>query len=179
MYTKIEHLDDNMNRLIDLNNKQLNQITSIQQLSMKHDNQLRTQQADISFHHDFLSQFISPICQVLVEIIPTLVKQNTINDKTMLCPSLTALCEKLSTDLPVWTNRFVQNENIKAKLINEFNAVHQSNPVSLTNTTQLNPEVPTSSNVQLPSHNQYSIQRIQQHTINSPLLLQSSYLNLA
>ena len=154
MYTKIEHLDDNMNRLIDLNNKQLNQITSIQQLSMKHDNQLRTQQADISFQHDFLSQFISPICQVLVEIIPILVQQNTINDKTMLCPSLTALCEKLSTDLPVWTNRFVQNENIKAKLINEFNAVHQSNPVSPTNTTQLNPVVPTSSNVQLPSHNQ-------------------------
>ena len=84
MFTKIEHLDDSMNHLIDLNNKQLNQITSIQQLSMKHESQLQTQQTDILFQHKFLSQFTSAICQVLVETISTLVKQNTINDKTML-----------------------------------------------------------------------------------------------
>ncbi|CAF4011374.1 unnamed protein product [Rotaria sp. Silwood1] len=129
----MKHLEDNMNRLIDLNNKQLNQITCIQQVSMKHEHQLQIQQTDISFQHVFISQFISPICQILVDVIPVLVKQNTINDKTLLCPSLTALCEKLSTDLPVWTNRFVQNENIKAKLINEFQIKNQLNPVSSSN----------------------------------------------
>ena len=129
MFTKIEHLDDNINHLIDLNNIQLNQITNIQQLSMKHDNQLRIQQTDISFLHDFLSQFISPICQVLVEIILMLVKQNTINDKTLLCPSLMALCEQLLSDLPVRSNQFAQSESSKAKLMNEFNAKNQLTPV--------------------------------------------------
>jgi len=132
-------LEDNRNRLVDLNDKQLNQITCIQQVTMKHEHQLQIQQTDMSFQHDFISQFISPICQSVLDVIPMLVKRNTINDKTLLYPSLTALCEKLSTELPVWTNRFVHNENTKAKLINEFNIKNQRNPVSCSNVAQLNP----------------------------------------
>jgi hypothetical protein len=88
---------------------------------MKHDHLMQLQQVDISFHHGLVSQFISPICQVMVEIIPTLIQQNTIQNKTMLCPSLTALCEKLSNELPKWTNIFVCNEDLKSRMINDFN----------------------------------------------------------
>jgi len=140
MYMKINHLDENLNRLIDINNKHLNHIMRIQQVSIKHEHQLQLQQADISFQHEFISQFISPICSVILDIIPVLVKQNTINDKTLLGTSLTQTCEKLSLELPVWTNRFVQNENIKAKLINEFNVINQQIPDTVTNNNvQLHP----------------------------------------
>jgi hypothetical protein len=50
-HMKINHLDENLNRLIDINNKHLNHITRIQQVSMKHEHQLQLQQADISFQH--------------------------------------------------------------------------------------------------------------------------------
>jgi hypothetical protein len=76
----------------------------------------------------------------MLDIIPVLVKQNTINDKTLLGTSLTQTCEKLSLELPVWTNRFVQNENFKAKLINEFNVINQQIPDTVTNNNvQLHP----------------------------------------
>ncbi|CAF3182490.1 unnamed protein product [Rotaria sp. Silwood2] len=61
----------------------------------------------------------------MIEVIPVLVKQNTLNDKTLLCPSLSALCAKLANDLSVWTNKFLQNEDIKLKLINDFNPTNQ------------------------------------------------------
>ncbi|CAF2075878.1 unnamed protein product [Rotaria magnacalcarata] len=123
--TKMKHFDNNMNGLMNLNNKQLQQITAIHQMTTKHEHQLQIQQSDITFQHDFMSQCISPICQLLVDIVPVLVKQNTIKDNTLLCPSLLAVCEKFATDLPTWTNRFVQNENLKMKLINEFNMKNQ------------------------------------------------------
>ncbi|CAF5083441.1 unnamed protein product, partial [Rotaria sp. Silwood1] len=66
---------------------------------MNHNRDIQLQQIDGAFQRDFVSQFISPICQVMVEVIPVLVKQNVLNDKTLLCPSLLALCAKLGNDL--------------------------------------------------------------------------------
>ncbi|CAF3505327.1 unnamed protein product [Rotaria socialis] len=125
LFTKMKHLDDNMNGLMDLNNKQLQQITFMHQMTTKHEHQLQIQQSDITFQHDFMSQCISPICQLLVDVILVQIKQNTIKDYTLLCPSLMAVCKKFATDLPTWTNRFVQNKNLKMKLINEFNMKNQ------------------------------------------------------
>ncbi|CAF3448426.1 unnamed protein product [Rotaria socialis] len=65
LFTKMKHLDDNMNGLMDLNNKQLQQITFMHQMTTKHEHQLQIQQSDITFQHDFMSQCISPICQLL------------------------------------------------------------------------------------------------------------------
>ncbi|CAF3300100.1 unnamed protein product [Rotaria socialis] len=66
LFTKMKHLDDNMNGLMDLNNKQLQQITFMHQMTTKHEHQLQIQQSDITFQHDFMSQCISPICQLLI-----------------------------------------------------------------------------------------------------------------
>ena len=59
------------------------------------------------------------------DIILTLIKQNTINDNTLLCSSLTSLSEKLGNDLTMWTNRFTHNEYTKNKLLNDFNSMKQ------------------------------------------------------
>jgi hypothetical protein len=154
LFFKMKHLDDNMNRLIDFNNNYLNQITSVQQVTMKHEHQLQLNQIDIVFQHEFTSQFLSPICQTLIDVLPMLVKQNTVNDKSVLCPSLTSLCDKLAMDLPIWTNRFLQNENTKIKLMNDFKIINQLNPAITNNAIQLNPGSSSSNNNQLNPLNQ-------------------------
>ncbi|CAF2783342.1 unnamed protein product [Rotaria sp. Silwood2] len=133
LFNKLNKLEKNFDRLLELNNNSLDQLARTQQMLLKHDHELNIQKHDITFQREFVSQFVSPICQVLVDVIPTLVKQNVINDKTLLCPSLTAWSEKLANELPVWTNRFLQNENIKAKLINDFNMLNQNPHTDSTN----------------------------------------------
>jgi hypothetical protein len=109
---KMDYLDGNLNRLIELNNNYTDKLARMQQIVMNHDKDLQLQQIDTTFQREFTSQFISPLCQVLIEMIPSLVKQNTLNDKTLLCPSLSSLCIQLANDLPVWTNRYLLNENL-------------------------------------------------------------------
>ncbi|CAF3579309.1 unnamed protein product [Rotaria sp. Silwood1] len=99
LYHKLSNLEGNLNRLLDLNNNYADQRTRTQQIIMNHNRDIQLQQIDGAFQRDFVSQFISPICQVMVEVIPVLVKQNVLNDKTLLCPSLLALCAKLGNDL--------------------------------------------------------------------------------
>jgi hypothetical protein len=134
-------IDENLNRLVELNNNCLDQSARIQQVIMQHDHVLKLQTIDNAFQRDFVSQFITPLGQVLVDIIPSLVKQNVINDKTVLCSSLTALCDKLACDLPIWTNRFEQNDNIKSKLIMDYNGKNQQQQDALI-TDQAHPLVP-------------------------------------
>jgi hypothetical protein len=98
-------------------------------------------EADISFQHGFVSQFISPICQVMVEVIPMLVNQNIIKNNTLLCPSLTELCGKLNSEVSTWTNRFTQTENFKMKLIFDHNMKNQQNHNSYYNSNQTISEV--------------------------------------
>jgi hypothetical protein len=72
----------------------------------------------------------------------------------VLCPSLTSLCDKLAMDLPIWTNRFLQNENTKIKLMNDFKIINQLNPAITNNAIQLNPGSSSSNNNQLNPLNQ-------------------------
>ncbi len=118
----IRRLDDNLNRLIDLNNNYCSQINNIQNMILNHDHVIQIQHSDLSFQQGLISQFIYPVCQVMIEIIPMLVQQNTINNKTLLCTSLTTLCAKLADDIPLWTNKYTLNENFKTKLINDLKA---------------------------------------------------------
>ncbi|CAF3945706.1 unnamed protein product, partial [Rotaria sp. Silwood1] len=116
---KMKKIEENLNKLLDLNNNYSDQFIGVQQVVTNHTHDLKLQQVDTSIQRDFMNQFVSPRCQVLVEVIPTLVKQDVVNDKTLFCPSLAGLCTKLANDLPAWTNRFLQNEQIKSKLIND------------------------------------------------------------
>jgi hypothetical protein len=125
LFNKLNKLDENLNRLINLNNNYSDRIIHIQQVVMKHDKDLQIQNIDTSFQKEFINQFISPICQVMIEVIPTLVKHNHLNDKTLLCSSLSTLCAKLANDLPIWTNNFLLNENTKSKITNDYNAQNQ------------------------------------------------------
>ncbi|CAF1153135.1 unnamed protein product [Adineta steineri] len=143
---KINKLDSNLNRLIDLNNKYLDQFNNIQTVVERHQHITELQQADISFQHDFTSQFISPICQMIIEVIPMLVKQNTINNNTLLCPSLTNLCDKLAGELSNWTNKFAQTESLKTKLIMNYNNKNQGSPSTNNNNNCNNNISSTSSN---------------------------------
>ncbi|CAF3328808.1 unnamed protein product [Rotaria sp. Silwood2] len=142
LFNKLNKLEKNFDRLLELNNNSLDQLARTQQMLLKHDHELNLQKYGITFQREFVGQFISPICQVLVDVIPTLVKQNVINDKTLLRPSLTALSEKLANELPVWTNRFLQNENIKVKLINDFNLLNQNPHIDSINSNPLLPSSP-------------------------------------
>jgi hypothetical protein len=45
---------------------------------IKNEHEFKLQQLHITFQRGFVSQFISSLVQVLVEVIPILVKQNTI-----------------------------------------------------------------------------------------------------
>jgi hypothetical protein len=137
---KMDYLDGNLNRLIELNNNYTDKLARTQQIIMNHDKDLQLQQIDTTFQREFTSQFISPLCQVLIEMIPSLVKQNTLNDKTLLCPSLSSLCIQLANDLPVWTNRYLLNENLKVKIINDYNLKNL-----------LHPDVNTNNNAHPPS----------------------------
>ncbi|CAF4864778.1 unnamed protein product [Rotaria sp. Silwood1] len=101
LYHKLSNLEGNLNRLLDLNNNYADQLTRTQQIIMNHNRDIQLKQIDGAFQRDFVSQFISPICQVMIEVISVLVKRNVLNDKTLLCPSLLALCAKLGNDLPV------------------------------------------------------------------------------
>ncbi|CAF1331014.1 unnamed protein product [Didymodactylos carnosus] len=72
--SKLEHnvnqLNDNPQRLLDVNNKLCEQQKQTQDLSMNFENML---QIDISFHYDFISQFETPICQTIIKALPPLV----------------------------------------------------------------------------------------------------------
>ncbi|CAF1365781.1 unnamed protein product [Rotaria sp. Silwood1] len=130
LFLKMKKIEENLNKLLDLNNNYSDQLIGLQQVVMNHTHDLHLQQIDTSFQRDFINQFVSPLCQVMVEVIPTLVKQNVLNDKTLFCPSLAGLCTKLVNDLPGWANRFLQNEQFKSKLINDHNrkTQHPSDP---------------------------------------------------
>ena len=65
--TKMMKINENLNRLMDLNNNFGDQITNMQQVVFKHEHSIQIQQTDIVFLHSFVSQFVSPICQVMVE----------------------------------------------------------------------------------------------------------------
>ncbi|CAF2577444.1 unnamed protein product [Rotaria sp. Silwood2] len=97
---KMNKIEENLNKLLDLNNNYSDQLIGLQQVVMNHTHDLHLQQIDTSFQRDFINQFVSPLCQVMVEVIPTLVKQNVLNDKTLFCSSLAGLCTKLVNDLP-------------------------------------------------------------------------------
>ena len=49
--TSIRRLDENLNRLIDLNNSYCGQLNNIQSLIMKHDHLMQIPQVDIAFNH--------------------------------------------------------------------------------------------------------------------------------
>jgi hypothetical protein len=106
---------------VELNNNYVEQLTRANQVISRHEHVLQLQQLDIGFQHDFISQFISPVCQMVVDIIPALVKQKVIDDKSLLCPSLSELSGKLINESPVWTNRFLKNENLKLQLLKNLN----------------------------------------------------------
>ncbi|CAF4471033.1 unnamed protein product [Rotaria socialis] len=71
------------------------------QMLAKHHHELQLLQYDVMFQREFVSQFISPLGQVLISIILVLVNQDIIKDKTILCTSVTALINKLTNDLPL------------------------------------------------------------------------------
>ncbi|CAF4523514.1 unnamed protein product [Rotaria sp. Silwood2] len=119
LFLKMKKIEENLNKLLDLNNNYSDQFIGLQQVVTNHTHDLKLQQIHTSFQRDFMNQFVSPLCQVLVEVIPTLVKQDVLNDKTLFCPSLAGLCTKLANDLPAWTNRCLHNEQVKPKLIND------------------------------------------------------------
>ncbi|CAF2033688.1 unnamed protein product [Rotaria magnacalcarata] len=125
LINKMNRLEVNLDKIFDLNSKYLDQIARTQLMLAKHDHELQLLQHDVTFQREFVSQFISPLGQVLIDIIPVLVKQDIIKDKTILCPSLTELITKLAKDLPMWTNRFVQIETNKSKLSNDFLMMNQ------------------------------------------------------
>ncbi|CAF5071172.1 unnamed protein product, partial [Rotaria sp. Silwood1] len=99
-YNNNHHKINNLPNISNLNDNYADQLTRTQQIIMNHNRDIQLQQIDGAFQRDFVSQFLSPICQVMVEVIPVLVKQNVLNDKTLLCPSLLALCAKLGNDPP-------------------------------------------------------------------------------
>ncbi|CAF4639179.1 unnamed protein product, partial [Didymodactylos carnosus] len=109
----VNQLNDNLQRLIDVNNKLFEQQKQTQDLSMNLGDILHIQQIDTSFHHDFISQFVTPVCQTVIEALPLLVKQKMISDSTPLCSTFTKLCEKLSCELPKWMTRFNENDEKK------------------------------------------------------------------
>ncbi|CAF1521009.1 unnamed protein product [Didymodactylos carnosus] len=49
---------------------------------------------DIKFYNEFLGQFITPVCQAMLEIIPALVNKQTLNTDTTA--SLISLYDKLA-----------------------------------------------------------------------------------
>ncbi|CAM4833870.1 unnamed protein product [Rotaria magnacalcarata] len=125
LINKMNKLEVNFEKILDLNNKYLDQTARTQLMLAKHDHELQLLQHDVTFQREFVSQFLSPLGQVLIDIIPILVTQDIIKDKTILYPSLTALINKLANDLPLWTNRFVLNETNKSKLSNDFHMINQ------------------------------------------------------
>ncbi|CAF1936825.1 unnamed protein product [Rotaria magnacalcarata] len=124
LFSNFNKLEENFNRILELNNNSLDELARTQKDLAKHDHELLLQKYDITFQREYVNQFISPLVQVIVEVLPTLVKQNVIQDKTLLCPSLTSVSEKMGNDLTMWTNRFAQNEIMKSKMINDFNMVN-------------------------------------------------------
>lgn len=127
LYNKVYNIEVNMNRLLDLNNNYLDQLHQVQKVVMNLNQNLQLQQIDTKFQHDFISKCISPICHMVLEIIPLLTKQNVLPDKTSLCPSLSSICINLAKDMPSWTNVFLQNELIKSKLMQDYNMNNQYN----------------------------------------------------
>ncbi|CAF1445678.1 unnamed protein product [Rotaria sordida] len=85
---KMNKIEENLNKLLDLNNNYSEQFIGLQQVVMNHTPDLQLQQIDTSFQRDFINQFVSLVCQLMVEVIPTLVKQKVVNDKTLFCSSL-------------------------------------------------------------------------------------------
>ena len=123
--SKVKDLDQHMQRLIAMNSSFADQTAQTHQLIMKHEKEIQINRIDSTFQKEFISQFVSPICQVIVEIISSLVQQQTLKDKTLLSPSLTELCSKLTDDLTVWTNKFAQNEVMRTQISNVFNTMAQ------------------------------------------------------
>ncbi|CAF3386449.1 unnamed protein product [Rotaria sp. Silwood2] len=138
MKNKMNELQVSFDKILELNNSFLDQHTRIQQVVSKHEHELNLQQYDVIFLKEFVSQFITPLCQTMVDVIPALVKKKIINDKSLTHSSLTAMSEKLTNELPIWTNRFTQNESIKAQLTKDFNTLYQNTSTDPSNCNNAN-----------------------------------------
>ena len=116
---KVKKLEDNFNRIIELNDNYGDMINSVQQLVIKQEQVLQVQQVDVTFQQGLVKQFILPVCQCLVEVIPALIKQNheTANNPVFL--TLSGLCEKLAGDVPKWWNLISQNELTKLGMVKD------------------------------------------------------------
>ncbi|CAF4570803.1 unnamed protein product, partial [Didymodactylos carnosus] len=85
---RMKQLDDNLNRIIDMNERFEKVLNKQKQL-------MEIQQIDVTFQQEFVSEFITPVCQLVLEIVPSLIEQNMVKDSSILAPSLTAYCDKL------------------------------------------------------------------------------------
>ena len=88
----------------------------------------------ITFQQGLVNHLIFPLCQSLVEVLPALIKQNVELSSNEKYIPISSLCDKLSGELPKWSNIFTQNEAIKFKMIQDFNVIipnaNSTNPVT-------------------------------------------------
>ncbi|CAF1464424.1 unnamed protein product, partial [Didymodactylos carnosus] len=107
---RMKQLDDNLNRIIDMNERFKKVLNKQKQL-------MEIQQIDVTFQQEFVSQFVTPVCQLVLEIVPSLIEQNMVEDSSILVPSLTAYCDKLANEFTKWVRRHTDNEDKKHKFI--------------------------------------------------------------
>ncbi|CAF0952225.1 unnamed protein product [Didymodactylos carnosus] len=70
---------------------------------------------DIKFYNEFLGQFITPVCQAMLEIIPALVNKQTLNTDTTA--SLISLYDKLADERAKWSGRQEKDSIEKRKIL--------------------------------------------------------------
>lgn len=132
LVVKMKKLDDNLNRIIDLNNNYGDMINNMQQLMIKHEQILQLQQIDVSFQFGMVSQLILPLCQSLVEVLPIMIKQNADMFNNSKYTQLSTVCEKLNGEISKWSNQLVQNETTKGRMIQDFNLADVNVPSNST-----------------------------------------------
>ncbi|CAF0974703.1 unnamed protein product [Didymodactylos carnosus] len=115
---RMKQLDDNLNRIIAMNERFEKVLNKQKQL-------MEIQQIDVTFQQEFVSQFVTPVCQLVLEIVPLLIEQNMVKDSSILAPSLTAYCDKLATGFIKWMTRHTDNEDKKHELVLKLRHSHQ------------------------------------------------------
>ncbi|CAF1279875.1 unnamed protein product [Didymodactylos carnosus] len=116
--SRIIQLDDNLNRIIDMNERFETVLNKQKQL-------IEVQQIDVTFQQEFVSQFITPVCQLVLEVVPSLIEQNMVRDSSILASSLTAYCDKLTNEFTKWMTRHTDNEDKKHDLLLKLRHSHQ------------------------------------------------------
>ena len=105
MITKLGLLEKNMNKMIEINTKLMDETIRTQKTTDAVVREINVITPELLHQKEYINKLVSPVCQMVLELIPALVRGNIILDHNSSGSPLTSRCDQLAKEIASWTNQ--------------------------------------------------------------------------